>query len=81
MTNSEITTFENYGSGYQHIFAVDNNTQVIKRIRYNFWMALGDIGGFYDGLKLLLSFFMAPIAALFYENDLLRHTLFAQKLT
>ena len=62
---------------YQHYFYVDDKIQVVKRIRYNFWMALGDIGGFYDGLRLVLTFFMAPIAALFFENDLLKNTIYA----
>ena len=40
-------------------------------------MALGDIGGFYDGLRLLILFFMAPVAAIFFENDLLKDSLYA----
>ena len=44
-------------------------------------MALGDIGGFYDGLRLILMFFMAPISALFFENSLLKNNLYAQSLT
>ena len=34
-----------------------------SRSRYNYWQALGDIGGFYDGLRLLFSFFMASYSA------------------
>ena len=44
-------------------------------------MALADIGGFYDGMRLLLMFFMAPISAVFFENDILKNNLFAQDLT
>ena len=44
-------------------------------------MALGDIGGFYDGLRLLLMFFLAPFSAVFFENELLKDNLFAQDLT
>ena len=44
-------------------------------------MALGDIGGFYDGMRLLLMFFMAPISAVFFENDILKDNLFSQDLT
>ena len=44
-------------------------------------MALGDIGGFYDGLRLLITFFMAPISAILFENDLLKDNLFVRDLT
>ena len=64
--------------GYENNFFIDNNIQVVKRIRYNFWMALGDIGGFYDGLRLLMMFLMAPISAVFFENDLLKDNIFAK---
>ena len=66
---------------YWHTFQIDNNIHVLKRIHYNFWMALGDIGGFYYGLKMLLMFFMAPISAVLFENELLRGSIFAQDLT
>ena len=44
-------------------------------------MALADIGGFYDGLRLLLMFFMAPISAIFFENELMKDNIFEQDLT
>ena len=75
------TNHENSGENYEHYFVIDNNIQVVKRVRYNFWMALGDIGGFYDGLKLLITFFMAPISAILFENDLLKDNLFVRDLT
>ena len=50
--------------------------QIEKRIRYNFWTALGDIGGFHDGLFLLLSIFMGPFSAKLFKNDLMRGNLF-----
>ena len=62
---------------YLHTFYIDNNVQVVKRVRYNFWTALGDIGGFYDGARLVILLFMAPIASLFYNNDLLKGNFFA----
>ena len=52
-----------------------------KRIRYSFWTALGDIGGFHDGLTLLMHVFMNPIAAILFENSLLRGNLFSELLT
>ena len=80
---SSATTIDSYDlyTFYEHLFYADDSIQVIKRIRYNFWMALGDIGGFYDGLRLVLALFMAPIAAIFFENDLLKDSIYAQSLT
>ena len=52
-----------------------------SRTRYSFWTALGDVGGFHDGLTLLMKVFMASIAAISYENDLLKGNLFEEHLT
>ena len=52
-----------------------------KRIRYNFWMALADVGGMHDGLLALLGIFMTPYAAIAFENDLLKGKLFKWSLT
>ena len=41
-------------------------------------MALGDIGGFYDGIRLVMLFFLAPAAAKLYEHDLLKDKIFLQ---
>ena len=32
------------------------------RTKYNIWDLLGDVGGFNDGLFLVVSLFMAPIS-------------------
>ena len=77
---SETTSFDLF-KPYQYNFVVDNNTQVVKRIRYNVWMALGDIGGFYDGLRLVLLLFMGPLSAFFFQKDLLKDNLKVQSLT
>lgn len=55
--------------------------QILTRVRYNFWMLLADVGGFHDGLRLLVSFLLAPITAIFFENDMLRSNLFEESLT
>ena len=44
-------------------------------------MALGDIGGFYDGLRLLLLFFVEPIVAIVFENDLLKDNIFSHSMS
>lgn len=41
-----------------------------SRTRYNYWDALGDIGGFHDGLVLLVNVFMASYSAGMFEQSL-----------
>ena len=65
------------GTSFEHMFIIDNNVQVEKRIRYNFWTALADVGGFHDGLVLILGLFMSPFAAMMFENDLVKGNLLA----
>ena len=64
-----------------HYFVIINQLQIEKRIRYSFWKAIEDIGGFHDGLTLLFTLFLAPISAIFFENDLLTGNLFTQHLS
>ena len=52
-------------------FALDNKVKHIMRKRYNFWQALGDIGGLYDGLRLIVYLFMAPLSSAYFFNDTL----------
>ena len=33
---------------------LSNNMHIMERKRYNIWDALGDIGGFHDGIYLLI---------------------------
>ena len=44
-------------------------------------MALSDVGGFHDGLVLVLGSFTGPLAAIFFKNDLIRDNLRTQNLT
>ena len=46
--------------------------QVMQRVRYNFWQVLADVGGFHDGLKILVSMLIKPIAATFFVNSLVK---------
>ena len=60
---------------------IDNSVQEESRTRYSLWTALGDIGGFHDGLTLLMQVVITPIAATLFENDLLKGKLFSSTLT
>ena len=42
---------------------------MLSRTRYSFWVALGDIGGFFDGMGLLTRIFMGPLSAVFFFNN------------
>ena len=61
------------------IFELDNKKTQIQRQRYTFWAALGDIGGFYDGLNLLISIFLAPLSSALFFNDLVKGSVFTKK--
>ena len=66
-------------SGLTFLFELDNKMTKFERQRYSFWAALGDIGGFYDGLNLLISIFMAPLSSAMFFNDLVKGSLFTKK--
>ena len=63
----------------QLIFELDNKKTQIQRQRYTFWAALGDIGGFYDGLNLLISIFLAPLSSALFFNDFVKGSVFYKK--
>ena len=43
-------------------FYFAQNMFIEARTKYNIWDLLGDVGGFNDGLFLVVSLFMAPIS-------------------
>lgn len=49
---------------------MSNEMNIAERKRYNWWDALGDIGGFHDGLVLLVRFFLAPYSAAMFNHHL-----------
>ena len=51
---------------------LSNNMQVLERSRYNYWDALGDIGGFNDGLVLLLKLFMTRYSSMMFEHSIVQ---------
>ena len=53
---------------FQLSFTLNNKIRMISRKRYSFWQALGDIGGFHDGLYLLINITMAPLSASMFFN-------------
>ena len=64
---------------YEHKFEIDPLMQVQSRTRYSFWSALSDVGGLADGLAIVVSFFMSPIAAAYFERDLVKDSLIDPK--
>ena len=66
---------------YSHDFIIDDKVQVAKRIRYNIWMALSDLGGLHDGIFVVINIIIGPLVATAFENDLLRGSIFDWQLT
>ena len=60
------------GFHYEHNFQIDPRMQQMTTIRLSFWTALSDLGGFYDGLYVLIRFFVMPIAASFFQAELVK---------
>ena len=55
-----------------HKFYPDVDKQVNIRVRYSLWDALGDVGGFHDGLALIVRLVVSPLAANFFQYDLVK---------
>ena len=53
-----------------HVFNLDTVKQVNKRVRYNVWQAISDVGGFKDGLTLIVSTFLHSVASTLFVRDL-----------
>ena len=48
-------------------FEIEPEVQVMQRKRYNFWELLADVGGFFDGVKLLFNFFLTTLSATYFK--------------
>ena len=53
---------------------LSSTTKIQQRIRYGVWQALGDIGGFYDGVGLMLGSLMSQYAATKFLMELFTGT-------
>ena len=62
---------ETYSYSIKNKFKLDVDYQEQRRKLYSYWDALGDVGGFHDGLILLISTIMGPFAAHRFFTDLL----------
>ena len=65
---TEVEPFDSDLPLYSHNIQLDNRITNESRIRYNFWLALGDIGGFHDGLVLLAKFLIGPVSMALFKN-------------
>ena len=66
---------------YEHIYRLDNVKQVNKRVRYTWWNAIADIGGFSDGLALLVGPFLSWLADKLFQVSLTKDSLEEPKLS
>ena len=46
--------------------------QQMATVRLSFWQALSDLGGFHDGIYVLVKAFIAPIAASLFQSELVK---------
>ena len=46
--------------------------QQMATVRLSFWQALSDLGGFHDGIFVLVKAFIAPIAASLFQAELVK---------
>ena len=59
-------------SAVWHKAYIDTDKQILKRTRYDCWMLLSDIGGFHDGLFLLIHLMINPLAYLYFLFDFIK---------
>ena len=53
---------------------LDDEYEVRKRVRYGFWQALSDVGGVHDALSIIVRVFFGPLAANYFQQDLVKKT-------
>ena len=53
-------------------FELDSLSKTTIRKRYSFWEALSDVGGFNDGLTILVSIIMSPLSRAYFIQDTLK---------
>ena len=70
-----------HDTAYTVEFRVSNDRKVIQRSRYSFWQALGDIGGFHDGLCLIIGLLLEPLSATLFKKDLVKDSVREEKHT
>ena len=54
---------------FWHSLKIDTKRQAISRSRYDFWQLLADLGGFRDGLMMLVGLFVKPLSAISFMQD------------
>ena len=46
--------------------------QEMATVRLSFWKALEELGGFHDGIYVLLSVMIRPVAAALFQSELVK---------
>ena len=64
---------DNDGQTFYKIW-LGESAKIQQRIRFGVWQALGDIGGFYDGVGLILGSIMSQFAATKFLMELFSGT-------
>ena len=73
--NSKIVNFDNKAglrsTGILHFCQIDVQKQFIKRNSLDIWDLVADVGGFHDGLLLLVGLAMYPFSTCLYQQDVI----------
>ena len=73
ITNSEKTEIVDSPISLRVEIQISNDMLVMERKRYNMWDALGDIGGFHDGLVLFIHFFfMGRYSSAMFDHSIVQ---------
>ena len=67
------------GAQFVHEFHLDTNIQILKRSQVNFWEFISEIGGYHDGLCLIVGLAVRAWSASYFEHDLVRDSWQARK--
>ena len=51
---------------------LENTMFLSSRLRYNVWDLLADVGGFHDGMHLVVSIIFGSYSALAFKRELIR---------
>lgn len=60
-------------------FTISNEKVQTQRTRYGFWQLISDVGGFHDGLKLLVNIFFTPLFSLSFASDFVDKGVYAMQ--
>ena len=59
---------------YTHEILLDYDKQILKRTRLDYLQILERVGGFHDGLVLVIGNLLVPLAATYFNKDFIKES-------